>query len=62
MGATCTSVSLSWEDPAQDGGSPVIGFHIEKKEKHSVLWQRVFNEKIPNKSATVAGKECLKLI
>lgn len=57
MAASSTSVSLSWEDPAQDGGSPIIGFHVEKKEMHSVLWQRVFDERITNKSVTVEGKK-----
>lgn len=55
MGATKDSVSLAWEEPAQDGGSAVTGYYVEKKEKHSVLWQRDSEESIASKSYTVTG-------
>lgn len=55
LGATKDSVSVAWEDPAQDGGSPVTGYYVEKKEKHSVLWQRLNDEAITRKSFNATG-------
>ncbi|XP_063069289.1 titin-like [Engraulis encrasicolus] len=34
-------MTITWDDPASDGGSPVLGYHIERKEKNSILWQKV---------------------
>lgn len=38
-------VILSWERPNSDGGSPIIGYCIEKKERNSLLWVRA-NESV----------------
>lgn len=29
---------MSWEKPVNDGGSPIIGYSIERKERNSLLW------------------------
>lgn len=29
---------VAWERPANDGGSPVVGYCIERKERNSLLW------------------------
>lgn len=29
---------LAWEKPANDGGSPITGYYIERKERNSLLW------------------------
>lgn len=29
---------LSWERPVNDGGSPITGYCIERKERNSLLW------------------------
>lgn len=42
-------IDLEWKPPANDGGSPVIGYVIQKKEKGSPFWQN---------AAQVNGKEC----
>lgn len=31
---------MSWERPVNDGGSPIIGYSIERKERNSLLWVR----------------------
>lgn len=36
---------LSWERPSSDGGSPLSGYIIEKKERNSLLWVRA-NESV----------------
>lgn len=35
------SMVVEWEPPVRDGGSPVIGYHIERKEKNSILWSKL---------------------
>uniref|UniRef100_A0A8C1MWQ7 Titin n=1 Tax=Cyprinus carpio TaxID=7962 RepID=A0A8C1MWQ7_CYPCA len=35
------SMTISWNEPSSDGGSPILGYHIERKEKNSILWQRI---------------------
>lgn len=32
---------VEWEPPTKDGGSPVTGYHIERKEKNSILWTKL---------------------
>lgn len=31
-------VILTWERPSTDGGSPLIGYCVERKERNSLLW------------------------
>lgn len=38
-------VILSWERPNNDGGSPITGYCVEKKERNSLLWVRA-NESV----------------
>lgn len=38
-------VNLSWEHPSSDGGSPITGYCIEKKERNSLLWVKA-NESV----------------
>nr|XP_015820290.2 titin isoform X2 [Nothobranchius furzeri] len=35
------SMVVEWEPPARDGGSPIIGYIIERKEKNSILWTKL---------------------
>lgn len=38
---TNDGMTLQWEKPVYDGGCPVLGYHVEKKEKNSIMWQKV---------------------
>lgn len=29
---------VAWDKPESDGGSPVTGYYIERKERNSLLW------------------------
>uniref|UniRef100_A0A3Q3GH12 Titin n=1 Tax=Labrus bergylta TaxID=56723 RepID=A0A3Q3GH12_9LABR len=39
--ATKYGMLVQWGKPASDGGSPVIGYHIECKDQSSILWTKV---------------------
>ena len=36
-----TSISIAWKHPEDDGGCPLTGFIIEKKEAHRQYWNTV---------------------
>ncbi|KAM3957310.1 projectin protein bent isoform 8-T9 [Aphomia sociella] len=48
-------VDLKWEAPLSDGGSPIIGYIIEKKDKYSPLWEKAVETHTPTPTATVNG-------
>uniref|UniRef100_A0A667WU33 Titin n=1 Tax=Myripristis murdjan TaxID=586833 RepID=A0A667WU33_9TELE len=39
--ATKYGMQVVWGRPASDGGSPIIGYHIECKDQSSILWTKV---------------------
>ena len=41
------SCQVSWQPPADDGGAPVTGFHLERRATTSERWVRVNKEQIP---------------
>uniref|UniRef100_A0A669DL52 Titin n=1 Tax=Oreochromis niloticus TaxID=8128 RepID=A0A669DL52_ORENI len=32
---------VEWHEPVTDGGSPVLGYHLERKERNSILWVKI---------------------
>ena len=36
-----TGISLAWEKPEFDGGSPVTGYYVERRQGYSSRWTRV---------------------
>lgn len=48
-------VELVWPEPASDGGSPITGYIIEKKDKYSPLWEKAVETQTNKPSATVGG-------
>lgn len=37
---TRESITVGWHEPVSNGGSPeVIGYHLEMKDRNSILWQ-----------------------
>ena len=38
-GMSSNSVTLSWEPPVEDGGSPITGYLLAKRDMHSKIWE-----------------------
>ena len=36
-----TFISLKWEAPSTDGGSPITGYEVERKEPKSNRWTKI---------------------
>ncbi|XP_070686293.1 titin-like [Pempheris klunzingeri] len=51
------SMVIEWEPPAKDGGSPIIGYHLERKEKNSILWTKLNKLVIPDARFKTSGLE-----
>lgn len=46
-------VELKWAAPAKDGGSPITGYIIEKREKGSTRWIKAGEQRTPDCKGTV---------
>lgn len=38
---TRESITVAWKEPKSDGGSHVFGYHLQMKDRNSILWQKV---------------------
>uniref|UniRef100_A0AAZ1Y1Q7 Titin n=1 Tax=Oreochromis aureus TaxID=47969 RepID=A0AAZ1Y1Q7_OREAU len=50
---TGDSMTLTWCKPANDGGSPITGYVIERREKTSMRWVRVNRDPVPEFTTVV---------
>ncbi|CAH1969101.1 unnamed protein product [Acanthoscelides obtectus] len=48
-------VDLKWPEPVSDGGSPITGYIVEKKDKYSPMWEKALETTSPTPMATVTG-------
>ncbi|KAE8573900.1 Putative twitchin [Halyomorpha halys] len=48
-------VDLIWEEPISDGGSPITGYIIEKKDKYSGIWEKALETSTSTPQALVTG-------
>lgn len=52
---TANQVDLVWKEPVSDGGSPITGYIIEKKDKYSTMWEKALETDTPTTQALVHG-------
>uniref|UniRef100_A0A3Q3K5L8 Titin n=1 Tax=Monopterus albus TaxID=43700 RepID=A0A3Q3K5L8_MONAL len=38
---TKDSITIGWNEPVSDGGNEVIGYHVERKERSGIIWQKI---------------------
>ena len=48
-------VIVSWEKPSSDGGSPITGYCIERKERNSLLWAKANESVVKSTQYTCFG-------
>lgn len=46
---------VAWEKPESDGGSPITGYYIERKERNSLLWVKANDTVVRNTEYPCAG-------
>ncbi len=55
--ATKVHMLVTWNEPVNDGGSTVLGYHLERKERSSILWTKVNRTIIKDTELKVTGIE-----
>lgn len=55
--ATKSYMLVTWNEPVIDGGSPVLGYHLERKERSSILWTKINRGMIKDTEFKVNGIE-----
>lgn len=48
-------MTIQWDTPIFDGGCPILGYHVEKKEKNSIMWQKVNTILVKEREFRVLG-------
>uniref|UniRef100_A0A8C4UFN7 Titin n=1 Tax=Falco tinnunculus TaxID=100819 RepID=A0A8C4UFN7_FALTI len=51
------SMVVQWNEPVNDGGSKIIGYHLERKERNSILWAKLNKTPIPDTKFKTTGLE-----
>uniref|UniRef100_A0A8D0DY14 Titin n=1 Tax=Salvator merianae TaxID=96440 RepID=A0A8D0DY14_SALMN len=51
------SMVVQWHEPVNDGGSKIIGYHLERKERNSILWVKLNKTAIPDTKYKTTGIE-----
>lgn len=55
--STKDSMVVVWNEPVNDGGSPVLGYHLERKERNSILWVKLNKSIITDQTFKTTGLE-----
>uniref|UniRef100_A0A803WDE0 Titin n=1 Tax=Ficedula albicollis TaxID=59894 RepID=A0A803WDE0_FICAL len=49
------SMVVQWHEPVNDGGSRIIGYHLERKERNSILWAKLNKTPLPDTKFKTTG-------
>ncbi|XP_061656401.1 titin-like isoform X2 [Syngnathoides biaculeatus] len=49
------NLTVCWNEPVNDGGNPVIGYHLQMKERSSILWQKINKMAVPGNQLRVTN-------
>uniref|UniRef100_A0AAY5EM62 Titin n=1 Tax=Electrophorus electricus TaxID=8005 RepID=A0AAY5EM62_ELEEL len=55
--ATRDSMVVMWNEPVIDGGSTILGYHLERKERNSILWVKLNKGIIQDTTYKTTGLE-----
>uniref|UniRef100_A0A673GNE5 Titin n=1 Tax=Sinocyclocheilus rhinocerous TaxID=307959 RepID=A0A673GNE5_9TELE len=55
--STKDSMVIVWNEPVIDGGSTILGYHLERKERNSILWMKLNKSIIQDTTFKTTGLE-----
>lgn len=55
LNVTSDGMTVQWDAPSFDGGSPITGYHLEKKDRNSLLWTKVNTNVISGREYRAIG-------
>lgn len=50
-----SSLQIKWEEPETDGGSPITGYLVERREAFKKAWQKVGNTEADETKIEITG-------
>lgn len=55
LNVTSDGMTVQWDAPSFDGGSPITGYHLEKKDRNSLMWTKVNSSVISKREYRAIG-------
>ena len=42
-----TEITIQWDPPAKDGGAPILGYNVERKDPRTGRWNKINKDLVP---------------